>query len=437
MRCALVARFLGLGTLLSVSCHAYASVDPVVQAAALVQAGHPQQAYDILEPLTAARAGDADFDYILGIAALDAGKPADAIIALQRALAIRPGFSQARAEIARAYALVGDVDTARREFKTVSGDPTVPDPVRRRFDSLVNGFDKIDKPGFSYSGYAQAGAGFDSNVNAATNDQQIVIPLFAALGPATLSGAAQHQSDGFGLAEGGLGLSYGFDRQSRVFASFVGSEHANFEQSSFDQTFGAATVGYAYTLPSRDVVSLAGQAQDFLIGGSQYRQAEGGLAQYTHVLTGDRAISFGVQYFDLRYRTDSLRNAGRSSVSLTYSDKEIFVGAQGGREITRSSAADYLSNDFYGLRAGIEHPLCRDLTGFGTVAIEKRDYGNTDPLFLTDREDWETDLVTGLRYRLFRQTSLVPQITYTHTESNIALYQYDRVTTSLALRVDF
>src|SRR3546814_1706558 len=81
--------------------------------------------------------GDPEFDYQLGMAALDAGRYGEAVIALQRVLAVQPNNAPARAELARAYALDGDIDTARAEFATVVDDPTLPHPVHQRFTSYL------------------------------------------------------------------------------------------------------------------------------------------------------------------------------------------------------------------------------------------------------------------------------------------------------------
>ena len=99
------------------------------------------------------RAGDPAFDYQLGIAALDAGRFGGAIMAFQRVLAVQPGHAQARAELARAYALAGDADTARAQFATVVDDPSLPDPVRQRFTGLVRQLDReIQGGGSNISG---------------------------------------------------------------------------------------------------------------------------------------------------------------------------------------------------------------------------------------------------------------------------------------------
>ena len=68
----------------------------------LLQRKDAAAAYKLLLPYESERAGNPEFDYLLGIAALDAGDPERAIFALERVLAVQPDNLQARAEIARA-----------------------------------------------------------------------------------------------------------------------------------------------------------------------------------------------------------------------------------------------------------------------------------------------------------------------------------------------
>src|SRR2546425_555431 len=74
----------------------------------LLQEKNPQAAYRLLEPLESQRAGDPEYDYLLGIAALDSGERERAVFALERVLAVNPNHAQARAEIARAYFEMGE-----------------------------------------------------------------------------------------------------------------------------------------------------------------------------------------------------------------------------------------------------------------------------------------------------------------------------------------
>jgi len=56
-----------------------------------------KEAYELLLPQERARAGDLEFDYLLGIAANDAGEHERAVFALERVLAQQPANHLARA----------------------------------------------------------------------------------------------------------------------------------------------------------------------------------------------------------------------------------------------------------------------------------------------------------------------------------------------------
>jgi len=60
------------------------------QARSLIAQGKASAAYAMLEANEFDRAGDVDFDTVLGIAALDSGKPDKATLAFERVLAVDP-----------------------------------------------------------------------------------------------------------------------------------------------------------------------------------------------------------------------------------------------------------------------------------------------------------------------------------------------------------
>lgn len=121
--CALMAILL----LFSLSAVADETLD---RARTLLGQKNPVAAYELLAPLAEAREGEPEFDYVFGIAALDAGFVTEAVFALERVLAMDPGNDVARAEIARAYFLLGETETAKQEFNTVRDSGSAPEATR-------------------------------------------------------------------------------------------------------------------------------------------------------------------------------------------------------------------------------------------------------------------------------------------------------------------
>jgi hypothetical protein len=412
--------------------------DTLSRAEALSRGGRADLAYALLQPLAKARAGDPAFDFLLGVAAVDSGHSAEAIVALQRVAAQQPGNAAARAELARAYALAGDVDTARREFDTVLGDPTLPDPVRQRFVGILAGLDRaIAGGGTDVSGFIEGGIGYDSNVNSATSLSAIVIPLFAALGPASLSPRAVSQSDGFARGEGGVSVLHGLGRQDRIFASAYGSAKGNVSVDGFDQAFGALTAGYSHTLATGTILAASVQGQRFWFAGRTYRTGLGGTLQATLPVGGGKALIASAHYADLSYATDRLRDGDRYGAGLSYATRRIVTNVQLGAEGVRDRGARQFAHLYVSAGLSSELPLSARASIVTNSSIERRDYRATDPLFLRERADWQIDVGAGLRLRLGERLLLRPSLTYTRTTSTIALYAFRRMTAAIAVRTEF
>ena len=95
------------------------SSQTLTDAEALIRKGDFQAAYQLLEPLEADRAGDVEYDYLFGVAAVESNNLTRGAFALERVLAINPNHRDARAEMAKAHYLLGEKDTAKAEFNNV------------------------------------------------------------------------------------------------------------------------------------------------------------------------------------------------------------------------------------------------------------------------------------------------------------------------------
>src|ERR1043166_4004857 len=132
-------------SLLILSSHAGLAADAAVaRAKALLEAGKAQQAYELLETDADANVNDVEYNYLLGIAALDAGKPGLAVFALERALTLNPQHAPARAELARAYLALGESDSARAELEEVKRlNP--PPQVARTIGDVLSAIDLYER----------------------------------------------------------------------------------------------------------------------------------------------------------------------------------------------------------------------------------------------------------------------------------------------------
>lgn len=422
----------------SIAPAAAATDEAIVEALALHSAGKAAEAFAVLAPLEQARAGEPDYDYALGLAAADSGQHGRAIAALQRVLAVQPGNAQARAEIARVYAMAGDLDTAKTEFDTVIADPSLPDPVRQQLNSLSNRYRTQLRGGSTrISGFVDVEGGYDSNVNAATSATSITLPVFAFLGPATLGGGATRQGAAFGQVQAGVSIDVPLSRQTKLFASGLGLWRDARGDKAFDQAALTGTLGIAHTSPSGHTVSLAAQSQQFWLAHQGFRASHGAIGQYTRRLGNGDALSFAAQYARIDYRTDTLRDADRFTGTISYAGPQVFAALGAGKEATRQAAGRHLGYALGTAQLGAELPLTTALSVVGGVSAEYRDYGGADPLFGASRHDTQLDASLSLRLMIAKALILRPRVSFTRNDSNLALYDYRRVTVSLSIRQEF
>jgi len=91
-----------------------------------------RQALQTLLEQQEARAGDSDYDYALGVAALQAGEPLLALDALERVVLHRPDFAGAWLDIALVHLQLGDADSADAVLASIEQNFAPPPALRRQ-----------------------------------------------------------------------------------------------------------------------------------------------------------------------------------------------------------------------------------------------------------------------------------------------------------------
>ena len=440
----------------------------VVEAKRLIDARNARAAYDLLKPLEVERAGDPRFDYLLGIAALDSGRATEAIFALERVLDAEPRHPQARAEIARAYFVLGETGTARSEFETVKSQQ-VPPEVAATIDRFLDALDRIaDAKRTRVTAYVEATIGYDTNVNSGPGTGQVALPVFGGV-IATLDPGAQQKRDQFGAVTGGFGLHHPLTKDVAFIGGLNLNMRLNRDEHQFDTGFWDGFAGLAWTR-ERDVFTAAVQGNTFYVDDHRFREAYGLIGQWQRNLDRRNQVSVYGQFTRLRFADragveNSIRDADRKLVGLGYAhafrrpgepgfvvDAEergdeqrtfrgegpiVFVGVFGGQEDERVNTRPDLGHRFFGLRAGGQYRINPRLDVFVNGNAERRKYGGEDAVFLVTRRDRFYTAALGVTYVPARMWKITPQITAIRNKSNLEITDYRREIYSVTLRRDF
>ena len=387
----LLAIGLGLATLCSLP---VAADDVVQRAKARLEANDPQAAYDLLSPLQSVWAGDPEYDYLLGVAALDLGRNTEAVFALERVLAVQPDNAPARAQIARAYFALKETETAKREFLNVTQRDLTPE-VRQTIDRYLEAIDRgTETEKFTARFFLEFALGWDSNVNSATQVDQVAVPAFNVI--FTLAPTAVEKHDAFFSAAGGIAITNPVSTDWNLLGGLSAYKRNNFVQDNFSTGYLDGYLGLARKL-GRDTISALAQGNMFFVDDpaytSEYRDAVGGTVQWSHDFNARNQLTAFVQYASLTYPQQTVRDANRYIIGVGYArafgrgDPILYLGGYGGLEASKDAAFNYLGHRPLGLRVGGQKVLGRQWLAFFSLAAEWRKYRGVDPFFLTERDD--------------------------------------------------
>lgn len=423
----------------------FAADDLLLKARQQLENGNAQEAYNLLIPLQSTRAGDPDYDFLLGSSALALNKNTEAVFALERVLAVQPNSAQARAQIARAYFNLNETEAAKREFENVKKQE-VPPEVSETIDRYLNAITRGEESERTViHGFVEFGIGYDTNVNSATADNQVAIPAFGGL-IFSLAPSATKLGDEFIGFGGGLSLQHPLSRQLALFGGLVYQNKTNLHEDQFSTASFDANLGLSYRW-TRDTLMVAAQYNSFFVDDPQvysdaYRNASGITAQWQHDFDSRNQISAFAQYSDLVYPGQQIRDANRYIGGGGYAHAFgrgtviTYVGLYGGAEKVKAANVPQLGDDIYGARFGAQWSLNEKYSIFANASGERRQYGGPDPYFLVDRRDTQYSASGGLIFVPKKNMRITPQIGWIDNRSNIDINQFDRVIYQITWRQD-
>ncbi len=402
----------------------------VSQAEALLADGEGARAYELLQPREAALAGDVLFDYVLGVAALDTGRLSEAIFSLRRALAVEPEFSGARMELARAYYESGNPELARPLFTQLLGE-NPPPPVAGVIQQYLQAIDNVPAaPQSRLLPYLELFAGYDTNANGSTDDQQFL--------GFTLSPDNVETESAFAELRGGF--DWFVPRSSRfgwVFNANAG-HRANPDASFVDTTvlsgfggfnwqqeawFGRAVLdGYWGSRDGNPNESYAGL--DALVG----RRLSDSWDATLGLRGGAQRYEESIEVLDVDRLLYSLGITRRFD-----SRAQLSVQVVGGNDSERFDGSPY-GNSKFGGRLSLSAPVGASAWLLASLGSLASDY---DGLFFgSARKDTQLSAMLQVEFRdvLTNGLAIIPRVRYVNNDSDVELYSYDRTELGIAFR---
>lgn len=408
----------------------------------MIREGRPAEAYSILAQQENGLAGREDFDYLLGLAALESGRPDQATLVLERVLAVNPYHAAARLDMARAYFALGDDESAKAEFDKVAlqSPPAAAQVIIDRYRKAMEA--RRHRGWFNVTGYAEIGAGRDTNVNNSTASSTLYVPLVGLaleLSPSSMRRADNYLTMGAGAEVStrlspSWSVSGGLDARRRDYANASGLDFQSIDYRGATQ--------YAW---EANAISGVIARNDYDLDGAHFRKVQSMAVEWRRAIEGVGEVAAFLQDYRIRY-TQSAATINSSNLALygvnlsraLQAQQKTFLlaGVYSGQESATDGRPDG-NRSLLGGRLGLQRAVRDGLDWFASTSLQKSVYSQFNPIFLAYRRDWQYDLSLGMIWRAGQNWTIRPQITHTRNDSTLTLNDYSRTDLSVNLRWDF
>ena len=389
------------------------------EAQALLDNGKYQHAYHLLNDNETNLAGDPDFDYLLGTAAVMTKNYEQAIYVFERVLVLRPNHAGARLDMAISYYHLGNYEYAKRELQIILKlyRKSAPKPILNAVNSYLSRIeDKLTK--FKQSYTASLSIGIDDNVNARSDYE-------------TVMGATLAEKVKTSNKTVTLGALYSYNHSNTLSSSYNilldASDYINhselnkskiFLKTSLKKDHGlwSASIGPSLTISKLDGEKLYTQ-----------KALDMSVSRQTSKTT---LTTISLNESRMRFDKDSNKSSDTDKTTVTlrgsksFKDYRLTLSMFAINEKSMGERADG-DNKVKGLNVSASTKF---LSGVGNVKIayQQNEYQQLNTLFMVERKDRKPTLSLGYNFPVSKDVTASINFSHIKSLSNIDLYDYQK-----------
>jgi len=425
----------------------------------------------LMAPFEFEKSGDVTYDYLLGISAVNAGKPDRATLALERVEAVSPQYGEVRLWLGIAYFQSGDSARSKKTFESLLTQPKLSQQTKSTADQYLVAIkqqedakaleEKKAKQPYLI-GMVELGMGSDSNITSSPKNyaeaytSSFSFQLPSVLPPTNISARfAQMNGNVEGripFSSAGTYVFASFDSTNRTYAKHaMMNSHANTVKSGVNVQSGMNT--YRFDLSRREYRQLGTSAGDGYPANSSQNSVVGD-ARFG--LTERDYLGVSVQYNMPRYAPKSddqstnqvVLGANYTHVFATTGSPMIYVALNHTRDkatmelknpLNTSAATPDVSRNTNAVIFYTQYTPTpsADITAMWMLSMRRdgKSYARSD-LTELGKDDMQVGML-GMNWRPATNWLVKPQLMHIRNKSNIALYAFQKTEVSVSVKREF
>ncbi|XQW85199.1 surface lipoprotein assembly modifier [Thalassotalea piscium] len=380
--------------------------------------------------------GEPEFDFILGVAALESNRVDLSVFALERVVNNKPTWQDAKLYLAKAYFDTANYQSAIEQCEnilaTIDGSNKLY-PLAVNLCSKAN--QKLARQSTFFRQGIKASFGHDSNINAGTQEERIFLPILDDF--INLDEASTEKSDEFAQLNYQFNMSTALTQTSKLSVTTQLNALSFMNETDYNRLVAQLGVDYSVKAASFDV-NVGGRITPLWFDGHYYRMQSalvtgiktklsdnwtlsGSLMagktnnnQNKRLDTNDYSIGLGSSYYQGNWR---------HSVNIEHLDED-------GELDSNSRTIDSISVNSLWL-------LNQQWLTSASLSFQDHDYKGNHPFYLQKRQDNISIFSTFVQYTFSQLLTYRLNINMQDKDSNLDLFSYDRAEISLSAQMSF
>ena len=449
-----VVALVGLASAL-VSFQVMADPQVLERARGLLASGNAKQAYTELAPLQDKLSGTPEYDYLLGVSALDSGRNEEAIIAFERVLAVTANHAGAQMDLARAYYATGSFDLAEAAFlklRAANPPPAAQQTISRYLEAIQA---RKHQTQAGWTGFGELGLGYDSNITGVPTDFGSAAQQAFNLVGIEATGNSIKRSAAF--LQGGVGAEYSAPL-GRGYSLFGGGElrgRAYHQETDFNSVAGEVRFGGALnsgTNQWRTTASYLVFNQEGAAPGdpkpTNDRRMGGITFDWRHSLDPKTQVGAAIQVNSVKFPENEIEDFDQLFLSVSWLKSfertgvpMLYLTGFVSDDRAKNKFADGTttkSKNLVGVRSYLQYSLTQSLQLYNSLGlIHRRDKDSFARSTTVDKgRDTYGEATLGLSWAFRDKCALRLQYAFSSNASNIDIYDFNRHEVSSTIRCD-